>query len=217
MPFTAVGTLTSLEDAPAGSSSAYSLTTQAAGDYVLLATVVNTHAATAVSGGGVTWTQAGTTVSLPNLGGTGGAGFGSVWLGKVTAAGTASVTVTFAASLSGSNSRFVAREFSVTTGHAAFDVQGSVTSATAGWASLTPSGTGELYWGYCEDGGTTVAGSTSGFTYEIDVHGNGEGFCLSVSAPYQPVWGDGGMQAGVMVLVKEINPGPAYTAFMSSM
>ena len=219
MPFAAVGSLTSLEDAPAGASSAYSLTTHTAGDYVLLETVVNTHAATAVSGGlgGGTWTQISTTVSLPNLGGTGGAGFGNVWLGKVTSAGTANVTVTFAASLGGSNSRFVAREFSTTTGVVAFDVQGSVTSATANWASLTPSKAGELYWGFCEDGSSAVAGSTPGFTYETDANGNGEGYNLNVSAPFQPAWGDSTMQAGVMVLIREVFPLPAYTASMSSM
>ena len=200
-----------------GSSSSYSLTTHNNGDYVLLEMVVNTHAATGVSGGGCTWTQVSTTVSLPNLGGTGGAGFGNVWLGKVTSAGTASATVTFAASLGGSNSRFVAREFSTTTGVAAFDVQGSVTSPTANWASLTPSGVGELYWGYCEDDASAVAGSTPGFVYETDVNENGEGYCLNVSSAYTPVWGDSTMQAGVMVLIREIFLPPAYTASMSSM
>jgi hypothetical protein len=204
--FTAAGSLTSLEDAPAGSSSSYSLTTHAAGNWVLLETVVNSTSATAVSGGlgGGTWTQLSTTVSLPNLGGTGGAGFGSVWAGKVVSAGTANVTVTFGASLGGNNSRFVAREFSVTSGNIAFDVQGAVTSATANWASLAPAVSGELYWGYCEDGSSAVAGSTTGFVYETDAHGNGEGYCLSVSAAYQPVWGDSTMQAGVMVLIREV-------------
>lgn len=207
MTFAAVGSLTSIENSPAGSSQAYSLTTTAAGDWVLMEMAVNAQAATAVSGGlgGGTWTQLTTTVSLPVL--QGSQGFGNVWAGRVTSPGTANVTVTFAASLGGANSRFTAREFSVTSGNIALDVQGSVISATSNWAALTPAGSGELYWGYCEDAASAVAGGTSGFVYAVDGNGNGEGYCLSVSSAYTPVWGDSTMQAGVMVLVREI-PAP---------
>lgn len=213
MVFAAAGTLTSIENTPAGSTQAYSLTTTRAGNWVLLALEVNAQPATAVTGGlgGSTWAQLTPTVTLPVLNGT--LGFGNIWAGRIAAAGTANVTVTYAAALAGANSRFAAREFSTSSGLITLDAQGSVTAATASWATLTPSTPGELYWGYCEDAVSATPGATSGFVYETDANGNGEGYCLSVSSAYTPVWGDSTMQAGVMVLIREVNaPAPSFPA-----
>ena len=206
MTFTAAGSLTQSETTPGTSSTTLSLTTHAAGNVVLLSVVSDPSKATGVSGGGCTWVQLTTTRTLSSLFG-GAGGFGNIWAGTVTGAGTATVTVTLSASAN--HVRMNANEFSVTAGAIALDADSFLDSAggTSTWPSLTPAGSGELYFGYCEDAASAVAGSTAGFVYQVDGHGNGTGYCLSVSAAYAPVWGDGSQQAGVMALVKEVSPG----------
>ena len=108
---------------------------------------------------------------------------------------------------------FVAgHEFSSTVGSWALDTQGHVdSSGTNTWASLTPAGAGELYFGYCADAGSAAAGSTSGYTYEVDAQSNGLAFNPACTGSAQaPVWGDAGQAFGVMVLVKET--AAAFTA-----
>ncbi|MGD0811870.1 MAG: hypothetical protein ABSA91_19495, partial [Acidimicrobiales bacterium] len=54
-------------------------------------------------------------------------------------------------------------------------------------ASLTPSGTGELYFGLAVVGGdTATAGSTSGVTYNVDDNGNLLAYDTNVSAALAP-------------------------------
>ena len=206
MSFTAVGVLTSYEDSPSGTSSVYSLTTHTVGNVILIGHLTGgTSWVTAMSGGGCTWEQVDTTVDFsPQWG-----GFGNLWKGTVVTPGTADATVTFSGTVSGNN-RLFGNEFSVTSGasSAVAEMTGDVAGDTSDWPKLTPAGSGRLYWGCCEDSGSAVAGSTPGFTYEVDGRGNCAGFDVNVSAACQPVWGDSGQLAGVMVLMQEKLPVP---------
>jgi hypothetical protein len=203
--FTAAGSLTSAENAVAGTSTTYALTTVTAGNFILASLSNNSQPASAVSSTRVTWTKLTAdftfTSTSPSL-------INNIWLGTVNSAGSDTVTVTFAASMAGNNSRFDAREFHSSVGSVFLDKTGTVgPTASANWATLTPAGPGELYWGWSEDSGSAVAGSTSGFVYEPDSHSNQAGYCLSVSSAYTPVWGDAGAIGGVMVLMTETAPG----------
>lgn len=205
MTFTAVGSLQNGENTVSGLSTTFSLTTTTTGDFVMVEICTNNHPATAVSSTKCTWTQAGTTVGPLTLGGT-GTFYNNVWVGTVNSTGSDTVTVSFGTNPAG-NCRFDAREFHASSGHVYFDVQGTLNSAgTANWPTLTPAHSNELYWGWCEDSGSAVAGSTSGFVYEIDSNSNASGYNLSVSSAFTPVWGDSGMVAGLMVLMTETPP-----------
>lgn len=210
MTFTAVGSLTSAENAVSGTSTTFSLTPSTAGDFILVSLANNSQAASAVTSSRVTWTKLTSdfsfTTTSPTM-------WINHWIGTVNSTGADTVTVTYAGSMGGNNSRFDAREFHSSLGNVALDQTGTVSSAggTANWATLTPAGSGRLYWGWSEDQGSAVAGSTSGFVYEPDSHSNASGYCLNVSAAYTPVWGDSGMIAGVMVLVREVSAA-AFTA-----
>ena len=84
------------------------------------------------------------------------------------------------------------REFTVSTGQWFLDTFGSIDSAgTASWASLTPAAAGELYWGWAGNSGTASPGTTSGFTYELDLDGDGAAFNPACgSGAVQAVWAD---------------------------
>jgi hypothetical protein len=213
--FTAVGSLQGAENAVSGTSTTFSLTTTTAGDFILAEITNDNYNAAGpeqtsnVTSSRVTWNQITGNILLPI---SGASYYGSVWLGQVNSAGSDTVTVTYASSMGGNNSRFDAREFHSTVVAVPYlDTHGSIarTTGAASWATLTPAGSGELYWGWCENSGSEAAGSTSGFVYEGDAHGNGEGYCLSVSAAYTPVWGDSGQVAGIMVLMTETLPATA--------
>jgi hypothetical protein len=202
--FTAVGSLTSAENAVSATTTTFSLTTTTAGDFILVSLCNNSQPAIAVSSTRVTWYQLTPAFSFASMSPTGQINH---WLGRVNSAGSDTVTVTYAASMGGNNSRFDAREFHSSVGNVVVDAVGTVSGAgTANWATLTPTGAPggpRMYWGWAEDSGSGVAGSTSGFVYEPDSHSNQEGYCLSVTAAYTPVWGDAGAIAGVMILLRE--------------
>jgi hypothetical protein len=205
--FSAAGSLQNGENSVAATSTTFSLTTVTVGDFILASVANDSNiAASNVSSTKATWTQF--TPASGALSFTNGQAINH-WIGKVTSTGADTVTVTFASSMGGGNSRFDAREFSSTSGNAFLDTSGTVNgTGTASWATLTPAGSGELYWGWCENSGSATGGSTSGFVYEPDAHANGAGYCLSVSAAYTPVWGDSGQVAGIMVLVTETGGTP---------
>ena len=75
-------------------------------------------------------------------------------------------------------------------------MQGHIDSAgTNKWASLTPAGPGELYFGYAYDDVGAQAGSTSGFTYLTTPDGTGSPTTRTARA--QPSSRNGGQRAGV--------------------
>lgn len=202
MTFTAVGSLQSAENAVAATTTTFSLTPGSTSDFILVSLANNSQPASNVTSTKVAWTKLTADFSMTSTSPT---MWINHWIGIPSATGADTVTVTYAASMGGNNSRFDAREFHSSLGNVALDGSpGTVNGAgTASWATLTPAGPGRLYWGWCEDSGSAVAGGTSGFVYEPDSHSNASGYCLSVSAAYTPVWGDSGMIAGLMVLLKE--------------
>lgn len=212
MTFTEVS-FSNSEDLSSSSTSVHSLATHTAGNIVLLSLVVGGAIATGVTGGGCTWVKLSSDVTFSVASGLAGGG-GNVWLGTVTSPGTSNATVTLNQAMT-NGCRFDANEFSATGGAGSVTLvdQGHVDSgSTATWPTLTPTGPNQLYWGYCEVTGGASAGTTPGFTYQVDTNGNACGYCATVSSAYTPAWADADQNAGVMVLVTDA--APAVTAQM---
>ena len=80
--------------------------------------------------------------------------------------------------LPGTRAEYGAQEFSAGLGANtvwALDKSGTTngaSSTTVPFPSLTPSGTGELYFGYAQVANTAAKGTTSGFTYAVTTNGN---------------------------------------------
>lgn len=181
---------------------AWSLTPGTVGD-LIMAEVINvsnaTSTCTALSSTNVTWTASTTLTGSTN------ANTAAIFFGKVTSTSTATVTLTWS-STTPTTIRIAAQEFSSTVGSWALDTSGHLDGAgTNVWPSLTPAGSGELYWGFALDSGSATAGTTSGYTYDIDAtHSNGMGFNPACGAAATgPTWGDGGHFFGIMQLIKE--------------
>ena len=162
----------------------------------------NTVTATALSSSNATWTLVRTYKA------TGSHQTGTVAIFTGVALNTSSQTVTVSWSgTAPATIRIVGRAFTTTTG--AWTVPSGVDldgAGTATWPSLTPPIAGCLYWGYAIDSGTATAGTTPGFTYEVDSHSNGEAFnpnCLQSLGALAPVWSDAGSELGSMVMVQE--------------
>ena len=179
------------------------VTAQAVGDVILLhVTTEGSAAPTGVSGGGATWTQVGTTVS-----GSVNAGFSAaVFEGTVTAAGTAQATVTTsgtpsAVRIGGQEYNPGSGQTGVLVSQANLDVAGTGTGP-----SITPTGSDELYSFYGFDTGTGSAGSTPGYTYQVDSNGNV--YTFDPASPAQPpVFGDSNIAFGIGVLMDTAPPG----------
>lgn len=200
MSFTAVGS-----SFPASlSGKTFSLTPHAAGDFILLEVASESAAdfATALSSSNVTWTVL---VAHTSLGGTFSI-TSTVFLGHVTSTGTATVTITFNA---GSPTyTCCGQEFSNTLGFSALtlDASGTIALASNGkFPSVTPGhGSGDLYWGYVFDTNTGVAGSTSGYTYELDPGTNILAYNTScANSAQQPNIGDANGTYGIAVMLYE--------------
>lgn len=182
-------------------SNPFSLTTYTIGDIVLLEVALSGTGITVsgVSGGNCTWTQIVAPVNISAL-----AGYASIWLGTVTSTGAANVTLTFSGGTP-STIRPIVDEFSVSTGAASVQLDNYVVLDNAAGTNTvptaTPSGSGELLWGYAHDMNSSTAGSTPGVLYEIDGNGNGTNYDLSVSAPTTVVWGDSSHNGGITALL----------------
>lgn len=172
----------------------------AVGDLILLVALSVDSSAnyvTGITGGGVTWEQAGAPYT-----GTVNAEVATAWLGTVTATGpqTAAVAVT-----GGSPTiAIVSQEFSAGGGGWALDSVVHLDSAgTSTWPTVTPAGGGpEVAFGFAIDQGIAVAGSTPGWTYKVTSHNDACAYDTSVSAPSAAVWGDSGQGFGAVILVK---------------
>lgn len=191
-------------------SSTFSLTPGNIGDLILVQVVnedSSTSTANALSSSNVTWATMGTPISNSGNNVT-----SQVFAGTATGTGTATVTVSWSGATP-TDIRIAGNEFTSSVGSWALDTEGNVNgTATNTWASLTPAGSGELYWGFCLDQVQAVAGSTSGYVYAVDpVHGNGAAYNLSVSSASAPVWGDSTQIFGIMLLVKETATAPSGT------
>lgn len=197
MTFAAVGSGYSI-------TGSFSVTPVTAGDLFTCTIVTHSNAdyVTGITGSNVTWAQAGTAFL-----GTNTAYYVTTWLGTVTGTGAANQTVTLNAG-SPAISGFV-QEFSSTVGSWALDgSQGNLDAHTATCPSLTPAGSGDLYWCYAWEAGTGSSGSTSGYTFGNDAAGNG--YCYNVacsSSAQAPVFGNTDTRLGVAVLVRESSTG----------
>ena len=186
-----------------GASLTPSVTAHAVGDVILLhVTTEGSAPPTGVSGGDATWTQVGTTVRGSVNSGLSAA----VYEGTVTAAGTAQATVTTSGTASavrigGQEYNPGAGQTGVLVSQANLDVTGTSTGP-----SITATGSNELYSFYGFDTGTGSAGSTPGYTYEID--NNGNEYAYDPDSPTQPpVFGDSNVAFGIAVLMESAPAG----------
>jgi hypothetical protein len=181
-----------------GTSLTPSVTAHAAGDVILLHVTTEGNAPpTGISGGDATWKQVGNTLS-----GSVNSGFSAaVYEGTVTAAGTAQATVTTsgtpsAVRIGGQEYNPGSGQTGVLVSQANLDVTGTSTGP-----SITPTGSNELYSFYGFDTGTGSAGSTPGYTYELD--NNGNVYAFDPASPAQPpVFGDSNVAFGIAVLMQ---------------
>ena len=190
--FTAVGGLIQ------GTSLTPSVTAHAAGDVIVLHVTTEGNAPpTGISGGDATWTQVGTTLRGSVNSGLSAA----VYEGTVTTAGTAQATVTTSGTPSAV--RIAGQEYNpgpgqtgVLVSQANLDVTGTSTGP-----SITPTGSNELYSFYGFDTGTGSAGSTPGYTYQVDSNGNV--YTFDPASPAQPpAFGDSNIAFGIAVLME---------------
>jgi len=162
----------------------------AVGNVLLLAVRVFSGAetVTSVSGGGVTtWTC----IAGPEVDTYPGANSNrEIWLGRVTATGSATITVAYSATPS-VLTELMAQEFSSTLGASAswalvgteWDLLNSASTTAPLFPSLTASTSGQLYFGHMTFEQTGANGSTSGFVYVDAPHGgNKVAYNTNVSA-----------------------------------
>ncbi len=197
-------------------TSSLSVSPQHVGDLMVLAVKVycSTAMVTGVSGGGVTtWTR----VDGPYY------GYDDadleLWMGKVTATGSSTITVSFSTNVRHVYVGLAAHEFSASSGAStiwSLDQAGSLSnssSTTVTFPKLTPGGTGELYMGYGAVGKYASAGSTSGFTYAITADDDVVAYDTNVSSTVQPTakQNPAGYSGAVAVVVKA-SPGAVAKA-----
>ena len=204
MTFTAVGS--AIFDAVG----TVSITPHTIGNLILFEVTNKTNAtvfATAISSSSVTWVQVGT-----HFGGASNAWTSTLFAGKATATSAGAITITWSGTTPGTI-RNAGQEFSSTVGSWALDVQGHLDGAGTNTSpSLTPAAAGELYFCWLQDSGSAVAGSTTGYTYDISPQSNGMAFNPNcTSAAQAPVWGDSTLAFGIAALMKEtatVSPAP---------
>lgn len=190
-------------------NSSASLTTHSGSSFVVavfLTKLARTPVVSNVSSTNCTWTQLVAPVTGVNSNTA-----GSIWIGKVTAVSTATVTVTWTGTTP-TTWQADGHEFSSTVGSWSLDKSGSIdiTTSNTAYASLTPAASGELYFGSHFDNSGAVAGATTGYTYTLDSHGNGYAFDAACTASAQaPTWGDATVQFGLMALIQESAPATA--------
>ncbi|HTT85960.1 MAG TPA: IPT/TIG domain-containing protein, partial [Acidimicrobiales bacterium] len=163
------------------------VTPAAAGDVlVVFAEAATTGTVSSVTGGGVaSWTKA---VQFSANGVD-----TEIWFGKVTTTGSSTVTFAWSSSLSGHSAEYGDQEFSAGLGSStvwALDKSGTknnASSTSVALPALTPTGAGELYFGYGEVANTASAGTTAGFTFAATSNGNLAAYDPSVSGAVSPV------------------------------
>jgi hypothetical protein len=196
LTFTAVSTIGS------ATAKTFTLTPHATGDFILLWVTSETAAdyATAASSSNVTWSVLVPHTSLPN-----NAVVQTLFIGQVTSTSSATVTVTLSAGTPAL--RIAWQEFSNTLGYGAvsLDASGTVDLVSGGtMPPVTPSKSGDLYAGYVFDNGSGSAGSTSGYTYELDTNANQLAYNTSCPDSTQtPNIGDSNGTSGIAVMLYE--------------
>jgi hypothetical protein len=138
-----------------------------------------------------------------------------IWTGKVNTTGTSTVTVGFSGSVTAVYTGLAVQEFSSSSASPLWATDGggglsNASSTTTTFPKLTPSGTGELYFGYGAVANTASAGTTSGFSYATTSDGDIATYDTNVSAAVQPTAKQTptGVSGSVAVL---LSTGPAST------
>jgi RHS repeat-associated protein len=162
-----ISTVGSLQQAEGTGISTLSVSPVNVGDALVLAAKVKDVSVTiySVSGGGATWQKLTNAGSNPDI---------ELWLGTVTTAGSSTITVSYSGSVTSDAIELDAQEYTNGTGSSTTwtkDVVGSSnntsSSTTVTFPTLTPSASHELYVGFARVPNTGLAGSTSGFTYDV--------------------------------------------------
>lgn len=172
------------------------------GDFIVLHVITNNGGnnpvpPTGVSGGNCSWQQIGNTFT-----GTNNSGFsGAVYLGTATATGPAVATVTYNGMV---NSTGVAgQEYQSSNGQCTFVTQNTLDSAGTNTMPAITAAAGQLYSVFENDAVASVAGSTPGYTYDLDAFSNCLCFNQNCAAGVQaPVMGDSTCQFGIAVLLQ---------------
>jgi hypothetical protein len=196
IPYFAVGALGS------ATANGFTLTPKQAGDFILLWVTSETSAdfATAISNSGnVTWSVLVAHTAFPN-----NAVVQTVFFGVVNSTAGQAQTITF--NTGSPVIRVAWQEFfaAAGTGSLALDASGTTDTLASGtMPPVTPTRTGDLYAGYVFDNGTGSAGSTSGYTYQLDANTNQYAYRLSVpgTSTQTPNIGDANGTSGIGVLI----------------
>jgi len=200
--FTAIGGIIQTD------TSSLSLTPQIVGDLIVFEVLTDNSApCTSISGGGCTWTRASATLA----GSVNGGREAVVFIGIVTATGSATATLSFSGTPS--NIRAAGQEFHTPTTNWTLDQQGALDNAgTSALPVLTPARSAELYFGYFFNNNAATMGSTSGYTYGLDIHNNGMLFNTYCNGMQSPTMGDTANAFGLSVIIQA--PTVGTTAFI---
>jgi hypothetical protein len=115
-----------------------------------------------------------------------------VWSGVVKTTGNSTITATFSGSVSSFETGLAAQEFSASSGPSTVwgkDTSGGISnlsSTTVTFPRFTPTGTGELYFGYGATDNPASAGTTSGFHYATTSDDDVVAYDTKVSSAVQP-------------------------------
>jgi hypothetical protein len=194
---TAAGTFTKVGGLIQSSGSTITIDPVNINDTIILHVISNgTAPPSGVSGGNCTWVQIGNTFN-----GTVNVGFiGAVYQGTAIATGSAVATVSFAGTPT--TIRNAAQEWASSTGTCMFITQNTLDSAGTNTMPAITATAGELYSIFEFDNVTSTAGTTPGYTYEIDSNGNCLCFNGNCTAGIQaPVMGDSTCAFGIAVLL----------------
>lgn len=206
---TAVGSLDSVVSFVSGTTYTIPIVASKIGDFVLLhATALGGATPSSVTGGGCTWKKIGTSLT-----GTVNSGHvASVFLGTITAAGTANATITTTGTATALGA--VAQEFHSSTGQLLLQAQASLdVTGTNTAPSLTPSSANQLYSVYALCSAAETTGQTAGYTYNFDSFGNVYAFNPSCSQTAQtPQFGNANAQFGIAILISAPNSAGTFTA-----
>ena len=186
----ALSAVGSLASAHGSALSTLSVSPQNAGDILAIGIMgqssSTTGDVTGLSGGGVTtWHKV-----QQYYGATGNDT--EVWYGVITTTGSSTITFSWSGTLTGHAVEYASQEFTAGFGDATVwgvDTSGthdSASSTTVTFPSLTPGGSGELYFGYSVVDNTASAGSTSGFSYAVTADANVIAYDTNVSSAVTP-------------------------------
>lgn len=117
----------------------------------------------------------------------------SIWIGKMTAAGADTLTVSFSGSVTGITNTIDAHPFHSSLASPSWTVDGTgghlanSASTTVSFPTLAPSGSNpELYWGHARVPGTATTPTPAGFATSNDSNGDPEIYRVSVSSSVSP-------------------------------